>query len=232
MLPTPPLDDKRDVAATQASTPRRSRWKPCGAVAIAVIAVLVVPYLFSEGLLISCRSVTVRATGEADKKQDSQRYFGIWAKDNTAIRNIAVVEGTFSKSTWLSAWLYVVKAGAVEEENAFTVGRSPNRIGEPIWISMEITLALGEEQKPTGRRVLLGAAGHTRGGGRGGGDDGPVHNFTTLAKRVFPGKLSSGLKYILYVEGDREFNATREMSLEEFAAMNGGNYFVVIGQLE
>jgi len=232
MLPGPPPDDEQNDAAIAASTPRHSRWKSCGTVAIAVFAVLVVLYLLSEGLLISCNSVTIRATDETDTKYESQQYFGIWAKDNTAIRNIAVVEGTFTKSTWLSAWLYVVKAGSVEEENAFTVGRSPNRLGEPIWISMKITLALGEEQKPAGRRVLLGAAGQTRGGGRGGGDDGPVYNFNTRTKKTLPGRLRSGEKYILYVEGDRDCEVGREMSVEEFAAKNGGNYFVVVVQLD
>jgi hypothetical protein len=231
MPPAFPSDDKPESEPIVAAMPKRSYWKLYGTVAAVVATiVLLVPYWPFEGLLLSGKPVTIRAADENDKVYE--RYFGIWAKDVTVIRNIAVVEGTFTKSTWLSAWLYAVKAGKVEEQNAFTVGRSPNRIGEPIWINMKITLALGESQKPNGRLVRLGSAGETRSGGRGGDDAGPVYNFTTRAKKTLPGKLSSGNKYILYVEGDREFEVSREMSLEEFAARNSGNYFVVVGQLE
>jgi hypothetical protein len=94
-----------------------------------------------------------------------ERYFGI--DDPTSeIRNIAVVEGVFTKSTWLSGALYLVRAGKVEEVNAFTVGRSPNRLGEPYWLDMTITLALGNRKTPNGCVTLLGSAGQTRGGGR------------------------------------------------------------------
>ncbi len=226
-----PDGDRDDNEATVSSMPKRFYWKLCGTVvAAAIIVLLFVPYCPFRGLLLAGKPVTVRAADENDKVYE--RYFGITAKDGTVIRNIAVVEGTFTKSTWLSAWLYAVKAGSKEEINAFTVGRSPNRIGEPIWINMKLTLALGEVQKPNGRLVSLGSAGHTRGGGRGGGDDGPLYKFTTVTKRTLPGRLSSGRKCILYIEGDRELEVSREMSLEEFAAKNSGNYFVVVGQLE
>ena len=167
-----------------------------------------------------------------EKGPEPERYFGIGPVKDVAIGKIAVADGTFTKGTWLSAWLYVVRSGSTQEMNAFTVGRSPNRIGEPIWLRMRITLCSGESRRPNGRLVLLGSAGQTRGGGRSCGEDGPVYSFATVAKRTLPGRLWSGRKYILYVEGDREFEVSREMSLEEFAARNGGNYFVVVVQLE
>ena len=173
----------------------------------------------------------VRAAKENDKVYDAERYFGIWPKDNLTIRNIVGAEGMFTKDTWLSVCLCAVKEGSVEVQNSFTVGRSPNRIGEPTWISMKITLALGEYQKPGGRRVVLGAAGHSRGSGQVGDDNGPLYNFMLRTKQTLPGKLRSGKKYILYVEGDRDCEVSREMSLEDFAAKNHGNYFVVVAQL-
>jgi hypothetical protein len=210
---------------------RHSKWRSCGMAVVGCIIVLALIYLFSEGLAISCNAVLVRAAKENDKVYDAGQYFGIWPKDNMTIRNIVVAEGTFTKDTWLSASLCAVKAGSVEVQNAFTVGRSPNRIGEPIWISMKITLALGEYQKPGGRRVVLGAAGHSRGSGQVGDDNGPLYNVMLRTKKTLPGRLRSGKKYILYVEGDRECEVSREMSLEDFAAKNNGNYFVVAAQL-
>jgi hypothetical protein len=217
--------------AAPAAADRSFRWRSCGTTVVAGLVLLNLVYLFSEGLAISCNAVVARIADQDEKVTDPERYFGISPKDGVTIRDVAVAEGTFTKDTWLSAWLYAVKAGSVEKQNGFTLGRSPSRIGEAIWINMKITLALGEYHRLGGRRVLLAARGFTRGSGTSGDGDGPLYDFPTRTKKVLPGRLWAGRKYILYVEGDRDCTVTREMSLEEFAAQNNGNYFVIVVEL-
>jgi hypothetical protein len=168
---------------------RHSKWWSCGMAIVGGIIVVALIYLFSEGLAVSCNAVLVRPANANDRVYE--KYFGIWPKDNMTIRNIVVAEGTFTKDTWLSVCLCAVKGGSVEVQNVFTVGRSPNRIGEPIWINMKITLALGEYQRPGGRRVVLGAAGQSRGSGQGGDDNGPLYSLVLRTKKTLPGRLRS-----------------------------------------
>lgn len=193
----------------------------------ALFCIGLVLYLVSEGVLISWRPIVIREATAED--QIRNRYFGFDAEEVDAVRNFAVAEGTFSKDTWLSAWLYLVQSGKADEVNAFTVGRSPNRIGAARWINMRITLALGETKREGGRMTQLGSAGQSRGEG---GMREMVHTIETIEKKTFPGRLSSGRKYILYVEGDRNFEVRRDMSVEEFAKANAGNFLVVVVELD
>ncbi|MBX3448608.1 MAG: hypothetical protein KF777_03560 [Planctomycetaceae bacterium] len=192
--------------------------KPAIGLAAAFFTVLVSGWLLRE-------IVDVRASTATDRIYE--RYFGIDSYEEDVVvsfRNIAVATGTFTLSTWLSASLYHIKGGDVQEINAFTVGRSPNQIGAPHWVDMEITLALGDRNTPKGRVTQLGSAGQSRGGGRGGGR---THDVVATATTFLPGRFTSGTKRIVYVEGDRGFNVSAAMTTAEFASQNKGNYLVV-----
>ena len=192
--------------------------KPAIGVAVALIALS-----FSGWFLRSV--VDVRAATATDRIYE--RYFGIDSyEEDVAVtyRNIAVATGTFTLGTWMSASLYHVNGGNVQEINAFTVGRSPNRIGAPHWVDMKLTLALGDRDTPAGRVTQLGAAGHSRGGGRGGE---MTHDVVASSTESLPARFTSGTKRIVYVEGDNGFNVGSTMTLAEFARRNKGNYLVV-----
>ena len=131
--------------------------KPAIGVAVALVALV-----FCGWFLRSI--VDVRAATPTDRTYE--RYFGIDSYEEDVVvtfRNIAVATGTFTLGTWMTASLYHVNGGDVQEINAFTVGRSPNQIGAPHWVDMKITLALGDRDTSVGRVTQLGSAGHSRG---------------------------------------------------------------------
>lgn len=146
------------------SVKKRWRW-PRGATVGCVIVALLFAYLVSQGLLIAWKPLCVRAATPTDPVRE--KYFGIDPDDGVQFHNIAVIEGAFSHSTWIEAGLHIVESGKIRPLNGFVVGRSPNQIGAPIWTEMKITLALGTADTPEGKRVQLGSAGHSRGGGNG-----------------------------------------------------------------
>lgn len=153
--------------------------------------------------------------------------FGLQADDTEATTN-AVISGTFTKSTWLSAWLYLVQGGQVQEVNCFTCGRSPNQIGGPIWQTLNIRLALYTEDGPNGRITTLGGAGFSRSAGSGGQ---VPNNVEPVEEKLLPGIMYPGKQYLVFVEGDSKFVAEREMTITDFAQKNAGNYFVVVAEL-
>jgi hypothetical protein len=170
--------------------------------------------------------IDVRASSPGDREYAG--YYGIDAygtfADDVAYRNIAVATGTFTLQTRLSVALYHVKSGEISEINAFTAGRSRNRIGDSPWLDMELTLALGDRQSPEGRITQVGSTGQTRGFGRGG----PVtHDVQPHATMMLPGRLTPGARRVVYIEGDRGFHAESPMTVERFAQTNNGNYLVV-----
>jgi hypothetical protein len=196
------------------------------AVILGLLGASTILYWVSEGLLIAGRPVVIRNAALNDKTV--RRYIGFDVDEVDVVRNIAVAEGTFSKDTWLSTWLYVVRSGKIENGSGFTVGRSPNRIGEPNWINMRIRLALAETERSDGRAIYLGTAGQTRGQG---GIGEIIRNFPVTEKQTFPGRIEAGKRIVLHVEGDRQFSVNREMSVETFARQNEGNFLVIVIQL-
>lgn len=190
--------------------------------AIGMAVVLVT--LLSWGWLL--RSVVdIRAATATDRTY--QRYFGIDSQDEDVVvtcRNIAVATGTFTLHTWISASLYHVSGGDVQEINGVTVSRSPNQIGAPYWVDMTLTLALGDHDTAAGRVTQLGTAGHSRGGGRGGDI---TNNVVVSETRFLPGRFTTGTKRIVYVEGDKGFSVNSTMTVAAFAGQNKGNYLVV-----
>jgi hypothetical protein len=187
-----------------------------------LIAVLVLSVCSAVYFGLSRKVVSIREAGADDPIH--KRYFGIDGEAGFAIRNIAVVEGSFSRSTWLSATLYAVRSGKIDEINSFAVGRSPNRIGEWYWEGMRLTLALGEKKTPIGRLVQLGSHGQTRGGG-----EGREISLQTESKfsSVLPCSLGAGGPFVVYAEGDAKPRIEQRMTVDEFVRANSGNFFVV-----
>ena len=169
--------------------------------------------------------VTIRSVTADDLVH--KRYFGI-DDDVNRIRNIVVVEGVFSRSTWLSSELYLVEAGKVQQVNGFNVGRSSNRIGEMPWVTMAITLALGDKDSPGGQMTQLGSAGHHRGSGGGGK---VTHKFETPFSKTLANSIVPGRTHIIYVEGDRQAVVSGDMTMQEFVQRNAGKYLVVTAEL-
>lgn len=209
-----------DPAATSAERRRIRFTLKQLTVAVAVVAVLLTIWV-----CLSRKVITIRPARNDDPIRE--RYFGIDGQD-AVIRNIAVAKGTFTKSSWLSASLTVVQGGQFQEVNSFTVGRSPNQIGSPVWQTLTITLALGSRNASSGRVVQLGSAGHSRGGGAGG--ERPVA-FKSSFSDSFAGSITPGRDYIIYVEGDTKIDLHSHMSIAEFARTNHGNYLVVTAHL-
>ena len=171
--------------------------------------------------------VTIRPATASDPIRE--RYFGFEAEKVT-IRNIAIAEGTFSHSTWLSTAFYLVEAGKVTQLSASTVGRTPHDLGSLPWTRMKITLAIGERVTPQGTISQLGAAGHRRGGGTGGGEF--THHVSALHSQVLAGPIASGAERVVYAEGDIPISLDRHMNLERFLKKNRGNYLVVTAQMK
>ena len=190
-----------------------------------LLAVLVAAVLL--GFWIGCvrKIVAVRRVRNDDRVYE--RYFGI-DRDATEIRNIAVVEGTFTKGTWLSASLFLIRSGKTQDVAALTIGRTTSSIGSPIWREMKITLALGQWNTTAGQITQLGSAGQTR--GYGSDSDLPV-NIPASFTNAWTGSISPGREYIIYAEGDTAIQMEPSMTLEEFAQTNIGNYLVVTAQL-
>lgn len=200
--------------------------------AFAMIGSLTFVYFIGEGLLIAWMPVVARAATTNDKVYPG--YFGIddGQYDETPIqrtvRNIGVVEGCFSKRTWLSICQYEVRSGAAVEKGAITVGRSPNIIGAPKWILMKHTIAIGESLNVNQRYFQVGSEGHSRGGGRG---NQALVDFAIVESKTFTGWLRNGYDYLLHVEGDRPFAASRNDSIQRFAQKNSGNFIVIVVRL-
>ncbi len=182
------------------------------------------PMIPGRGITIAWEPVKIRPAILADPVDE--HYFSTTPGEDIPFQgNVVVAEGTFSKRTWLTAVLYVVRSGEAKELDALSLGRSPNRFGEPTWITMQITLALGNVEQVGGRVTHLGAFGQTRGGGQGGVE--VVHNINPLATKVLATELTATTLQIVYVEGDREPEVTSGMTVEEFAKINGGNFLVL-----
>jgi hypothetical protein len=192
-----------------------------------LIAVTIVSVLLGLWMLFVRKVLTIRAATPDDPI--AENYFGFEHDSGLKPRNIVVVSGTFTHDTWLSAALYHVQSGSVQEINAITVGRSPNSIAGGPWETLKIRLALGDKDTPNGRITNLGSVGQTRGGGR---SSSATHNVKTVASQTLPGRLLPGQERIVYVEGDRPANVSLDMSLADFATKNSGDYLVVTVDLE
>lgn len=217
-----------DVPSTQASPTHASPLRRFAGLWVLLALVGITAgwqWLVGQGYYLVPWPVTVREARPTDPL--AERYF-CFSDDDMQARNVAVVSGPFSLETGVSACLFLVRSGRVEVVNSFVAGRSRNQFGSPDWKRLTIRLALGEKDTPAGRVTTLGSAGQSWGSGQMGKG---TLDFRATVSQVLPGRLPSGREQLVYVEGDSEFVADRDLSIEEFATRNGGNYLVVMVRL-
>lgn len=177
--------------------------------------------------LVWLRDVVTISAASVDEEIHTDYYFGI--DDRPAeITNILNISGVFKKRTRLHANLYLVRNGSVENVTGFSVGRSPNRIGEPWLVTMDLTLALADRPSQSGTTTQLGCYGQTRGGG---GIGYAEHDIDCAFTESYNGTMSHGQNLIVYVTGDTEFDFDPNTSIEDFAKANTGEYLVVVSSL-
>lgn len=136
-------------------------------------------------------------------------------------RVIASVEGPIAVGHPISAHLYLVQNGVVKDCGSASSGRSAEP--RPKYRTLRIVIGLAEADQPAGKLTVLNA----RGGSRAGGWGEVVSKVESRFQSTYTGNLPKGSTQLLYVEGDREFVADREMAVEQFAKANDGNYLVV-----
>ena len=190
-----------------------------------LIAVLAV------GILIAAyvswiRDVVAVSNASPDEKIHTDYYFGI--DEPAEIQNILNISGVFKKRTRLTAELYLIKNGGFESLNGFSVGRSPNRIGAPWLVTMNLTLALGEKNGQFGTLTQLGCYGHTRGGGSSVSLENTVDRKFT---KTYNGTITPGNELIIYVSGNKQFDLKPNQTIEDFAITNSGEYLVIVSSL-
>lgn len=185
-----------------------------------LLAVAVVAVALSIWSSYVHKPLAVRGAEPSDPTYE--QYFSF--AEGMKARNILVVEGSFTKGTWLSGSLYLVQRGKITRLNELTVGRSPNRPDDGIWENLTITLALGDKETPKGRVTNLGSRGQSRGTGSCGGI---AHTVKVLKSRTMPGRINSTGEAITYIEGDADPIIDRDLTLEEFGQKNQGNFLVV-----
>ena len=198
---------------------RRNTW-----IAIAVLFTLVCPpialwVLLIEGEMHAGRPLVVRAPVPTDFAPSVNAFE--WT--DPAARPIAIAEGTVTRTTHIEAALYVVGDGISTKNNRASTFRGTER-GSPRWRRKRITFALAETETSEGRFAWIAVRGMS-----GGGASGFLtpHRFEAKFQQVFTGDLNVGKPRLLYAEGDRKFVARPDMTVEEFAKTNDGNFLVV-----
>jgi len=161
---------------------------------------------------------------------ESRRYLGFDVGDlgfdvgEMQTRNILVASGNFSNNTVLCASVYLIQSRTITEGNTLGAGRSSGQLSVFPVSKLTITLALGEVTGAHGQIVRLGCAGHRAGWCSRGELE---HDIEISARKTFLGWVPPGKTRIVYVEGDSAPVVTADMTLDEFAAKNSGNYVVV-----
>lgn len=143
-------------------------------------------------------------------------------------RNIATITSCFTRSTWIDTGVFAVEDGQTVLVDNKTIGRSSSssRPGDPYLMTLNVKLALADDDWGEGRTTLLISRGHSRSFGNFGG----IHkDFDAITSKTFVGRINPGESRLLYVEGDRSFDATPLMTMDDFAAANTvGNFLVVM----
>ena len=140
-------------------------------------------------------------------------------------RTIATVTACFTRNTWITTEVRAVENGIIERIANKVTGRSGSRIGEGYLVTYSVRFGLADAEMEEGHTTLHTMAGATRSAGGYGG----IHQkFEASHHKTFTGRISPGIKRLLYVEGNRPFSATSETTPDEFAKKNPeGNFLIV-----
>lgn len=188
-----------------------------------LVAVTVLAVGLAVWSAVSRKEVMVRTPRPDDA--DLSKDIAMFLSEEMRSRKIAVI----ATNEWLSFSLYVVQGGIVSEISTWRAGRSANAFGTPSREEMQVLLALGENDDPQGILTELVIAGAENVHGKAAT---VLRTFKTTTKKLQPGKIGPGRPHIIYVEGDRPIVLNADMSIQDFAKKNPGNYLVVVVQLE
>lgn len=147
-------------------------------------------------------------------------------------RSIATITTCFTRETWLTTDLYSVRNGTPSLVAHWVTGRSSllSRPHDPRLMTFPVTFALADARTDEGHTTLIAMRGATRSTGN---IAGLCEPFEIRASRTFEVRIQPDESRLLYVEGDRDFAATAETTLQEFAARNAeGSFLVVVLRLE
>jgi hypothetical protein len=214
-----PCDEKHPAAPTSAG-PHRF-WR----LAVAAGAVTVVAGLLAVGIYVPRpRHAEIRVPGP-DDQVPLERFHTNGARNS---RSIATITTCFTRRTWLTTELYAVLDGNVSLIDHHVTGRSSvySRPSDPYLMTFPVTFALADAESRDGHTTLV----TMRGASHSHGNSGAVHNhFAVTATKTLTGRINPGETRLLYVEADRPFVATPEMTSEEFLARNpAGNFLIVV----
>jgi hypothetical protein len=140
-------------------------------------------------------------------------------------RSIATVTTCFTRDTWITTELSSVEDGKITLIASKVTGRSSNRIGDPRLMTFPVTFALADAVLEEGPTTLMEMQGATRSMGNFGG----VHQrFEPTESHTFAGTIEPSESRLLYIEGDRPFEADRGMTIDDFASANTKGRFLVV----
>lgn len=155
---------------------------------------------------------------------DSHQYDSGFTMQPTSIENVLSIDGIFKQRNSIGNTLYYVRGGQIETACNLGHSRSPNSLGEPWLLNVEIKVALGHHDRETGTVSQLCVVGLTQGGG---GIGEIEHNISREFSETYNGTITPNQNLLTYVSGDTEFEMDPTSTIEDFAARNNGNYLVV-----
>lgn len=141
------------------------------------------------------------------------------------VRHIARIDARLCKGTDLDTSLYLVESGTVTEISRITFGASSAELGFAPLGRFHATLALCDAETPIGRVTLLGCRVYAAGAAT--ISSVKPHRAGNVTTRLFPGTVISRKGRIIYVEGTDSVDVTGNMSVEDFATRNNGDYLVI-----
>lgn len=190
---------------------------------VGIIVLAVVAYLLLT--VVGIPPITpIRVTQPRASSQPYQWYVN-FDSTNAVPRHIAAVKGAFTLKYRVSSALFSVRNGQVQRHGAISAGRTPSAIGRRYWEPMELTFALGDQKNNGATMTSFCCAGSELSFGSGG----IFTNDMRVAKTMLlPGYVKRKRDYLVYVEGDRPFDAERRMSPQEFADQNPKGSFLVV----
>ena len=170
----------------------------------------------------------------AEYRQDAEEWFASLILSKVSnIRFVAEVDGDVRLGTGRFTFdLYRVSPDSMLNilRVHCSAGSRSSRPGAAHWQWQQVSLVLAEsDTSSVGVPVtLMGGFGARRRGfdcPEPESVDAPA--ISLKFKETLQGKCSAGSTVLIYVEGDREFAASREMTLDDFRAVNKGNFNLV-----
>lgn len=164
---------------------------------------------------------------------DDKRYQSV---DKKSLQVVGIIETRLPPVLRVETHLYLIQSGErlqIAHSNGWNrrAGRKSihDFLREGIKLPLllydyDVTLEGGQSMRISAMR----AYGTPQGGGGFGNEYRP---FKIEAEQTFPGKLDLDQEYLVYIRGDTEFQADRQMLVSEFAKMNSGKFLVATVRL-